>query len=245
YRTPAAMPAWHATAPVWPSGGGDAVLANGRSSPAGRPGTAGAVRAGDLPVWVQSTSGSVGERAASPPSRVHVQVAARDTTRAAGVDAVVLAAASGDSGGAGDFTATSLKASGSWSAGGSSDAFTWSHPIPVPTVPGGLIPNVTLSYSSQAVDGLTSATNNQASLIGDGWDYSPGYVERSYQSCHENPAGPTRTWDTCWSPDNQLTLSLNGASTLLVKDDATGVYHPDNDANEKVEYLTGAANGAH
>src|SRR5439155_4622094 len=91
YRTPAAMPAWHATAPVWPSGGGDAVLANGRSSPAGRPGTAGAVRAGDLPVWVQSTSGSVGERAASPPSRVHVQVAARDTTRAAGVDAVVLA----------------------------------------------------------------------------------------------------------------------------------------------------------
>jgi RHS repeat-associated protein len=157
---------------------------------------------------------------------------------------VILAATSADAGGAGDFTATSLKPSGSWQAGGSSDSFGWSYPISVPDVPGGLAPKVTMSYASQSVDGLTSSTNNQSSWIGDGWDYSPGYIERSYQSCHENPAGATRTWDECWSANNQLTMSLNGSSTTLVKDDTTGKYHPANDANEKVEYLTGAVNGA-
>jgi len=36
----------------------------------------------------------------------------------------------------------------------------------VPPAPGNLTPTVALSYSSQTVDGLTSATNNQASWIG-------------------------------------------------------------------------------
>jgi RHS repeat-associated protein len=175
---------------------------------------------------------------------VDAAVADGAATSSVGSPMVVLAATSADAGGAGDFTATSLKPSGSWQAGGSSDGFSWSYPISVPDVPGGLAPKVTLSYSSQSVDGLTSSTNNQASWIGDGWDYSPGYIERSYQSCHQNQAGATRTWDNCWSANNQVTLSLNGATTTLFKDDTTGVYHPADDANEKVEYLTGAANGA-
>lgn len=160
--------------------------------------------------------------------------------------AVVLAAVSADAGGAGDFSATSLKASGSWQAGGSSDGFTWSYPIVTPDVPGGLAPPVTLAYSSQSVDGSTSSSNNQASWIGDGWEYSPGFIERSYQSCHQNPAGATKTWDTCWSANNQLTLSLNGSSTLLIRDDgdSSGSYHAQDDSNEKVQYLTGATNGA-
>src|SRR5205823_3221966 len=53
-----------------------------------------------------------------------------------------------------------------------------------------------------------------------------------------------QTWDNCWSSNNTLTLSLNGSSSTLIKDDTTGVYHPQNDANERVEYLTGAPNGA-
>jgi RHS repeat-associated protein len=158
---------------------------------------------------------------------------------------MVLAATSGSGGGGGDFTATSLKASGSWQAGGSSAGFNWSYPIPVPPVPGGLAPKIALNYNSQSQDGLTSSTNNQPSWIGDGWDYSPGFVERSYQSCHENPTGTTKTWDSCWSSENTLTLSLGGSSSTLIKDDATGTYHPQSDANERVEYLTGADNGAH
>ncbi|WP_308288877.1 RHS repeat domain-containing protein [Streptomyces humicola] len=157
---------------------------------------------------------------------------------------MVLAASSSAGGGGGDFTATSLKPSDSWQAGGSSDSFTWSYPINVPNVPGGLQPKVSLDYNSQSQDGLTSSTNNQASPIGDGFEYSPGFIERSYQSCHQNPSGSTQTWDNCWSNNNTLTLSLNGTATTLIKDDSTGTWHPQNDSNERVQYEMGASNGA-
>ncbi|WP_370064385.1 polymorphic toxin-type HINT domain-containing protein [Streptacidiphilus sp. MAP5-3] len=178
-----------------------------------------------------------------PPS-TGVHAAATMAGAAVAAPMVVLAADSSSGGGGGDFTATSLKPSGSWQAGGSSDAFTWSYPISTPSVPGGLGPKLSLDYDSQSLDGLTSSTNNQASVVGDGFSMAEGFVERSYQSCHQNPAGATQTWDNCWSSDNQLTLSLNGQTTTLVKDDTTGVYHPENDTNEKVSYLTGASNGA-
>ncbi|MCX4749212.1 hypothetical protein OG455_27530 [Kitasatospora sp. NBC_01287] len=166
--------------------------------------------------------------------------------RAAAAPMVLAAAAtgSGSGGGGGDFTATSLKPSGSWQAGGSSDAFTWSYQLPTPSVPGGLQPTLDLSYDSQVVDGLTSSTNNQASQVGDGWQLPQSFIERSYQSCGQNPAGPTQTPDNCWSNNNTLTLSLNGSSTTLVKDDTTGTYKAQDDSNDRVDYLTGASNGA-
>jgi RHS repeat-associated protein len=114
----------------------------------------------------------------------------------------------------------------------------------VPTAPGGLTPKVELDYNSQSQDGLTSSTNNQASWVGDGFDYSPGFVERSYQSCHQNPTGTTKTQDNCWSDNNTITLSLDGKTSTLVKDDTTGAWHPESDANERVQYKTGAVNGA-
>jgi RHS repeat-associated protein len=160
---------------------------------------------------------------------------------------MVLAATGSSAGnGGGDFTATSLKPSGSWAAGGSSDAFSWKYKMDAPPVPGGLQPTLGLGYDSQSVDGLTSSTNNQASWVGDGWSYDPGFIERSYQSCHQNPAGTTQTWDACWTNSNTLTLSLGGHTSTLVPDDAhPGTYHPQSDANEKVTYAQGAANTAH
>jgi hypothetical protein len=80
-----------------------------------------------------------------------------------GTAAVVVAATSDAGGGGGDYTATSLKPAGQWQAGGASDDFTYDYPIDVPDVPGGLTPQVQLTYDSQSVDGLTSSTNNQAS----------------------------------------------------------------------------------
>ncbi|MEU6172770.1 polymorphic toxin-type HINT domain-containing protein [Streptantibioticus parmotrematis] len=156
----------------------------------------------------------------------------------------VLAATSAPGGGGGDFTATSLTPSSSWQAGGSSDAFQWSYPISVPGVPGGLAPKIALGYDSQSQDGLTSSTNNQASWVGDGFDYNPGFIERSYQSCEQNPSGPTKTADNCWSDENTITLSLNGTSATLVKDDTTGTWHAEHDGDERVQYKTGAVNGA-
>ena len=80
------------------------------------------------------------------------------------VQQVVLAATTSPSGSAGDYSATPLSESGSWTAGGSTGAFNYSYPVQVPAVPGGLEPQVSLGYSSQAVDGLTSSTNDLESF---------------------------------------------------------------------------------
>ncbi|MEW2415588.1 polymorphic toxin-type HINT domain-containing protein [Streptomyces sp. NPDC046866] len=163
---------------------------------------------------------------------------------AATAGATVLAATAGASGPTGDYKATSLQPSGSWNAGGSTGAFSWSYGIGVPTVPGGLDPKISLAYSSQSVDGRTSASNTQASWIGDGWSWEPGFIERKYKSCEDDKTGGTNTTkvgDLCWFNDN-ATLSLGGKSTELVYEKDKG-WHPASDSGEKVEKLTGASNG--
>ncbi|MBS2966721.1 hypothetical protein KGA66_27035 [Actinocrinis puniceicyclus] len=172
-------------------------------------------------------------------------MAAHPSTTSAATLVLGATSDSTEGGGGGDFSATSLKPSGSWQAGGASDAFTWSYPLTASPVPGGLSPSLALSYNSQSLDGLTSNTNNQAGTSGDGWTLSDSYIERSYGSCHQNPAGSTQTWDECWSNNNQLTFSLNGHTSTLIKDDTSGAYHPTDDSNELVTYKTGAVNGAH
>ncbi|KJY44742.1 hypothetical protein VR46_18765, partial [Streptomyces sp. NRRL S-444] len=106
---------------------------------------------------------------------------------------MVLAATADTSGPTGDYKATSLQPSGSWNAGGSTGAFSWSYNVDVPTVPGGLDPKISLGYSSQAVDGKTAASNTQASWIGDGWSWEPGFIERKYKSCEDDKTGGTNT----------------------------------------------------
>jgi RHS repeat-associated protein len=162
---------------------------------------------------------------------------------AAGADAV-LAATTSTSGSGGDYTATPLSEAGTWAEAGSSGAFTYSYPIQVPPVPGGLEPSVSLDYNSQLVDGLTSSANGQASWIGDGWDYSPGYIERDYQSCETEPLGATnwvKSGDFCLSSNDTTTLSLNGQDTTLVQDGTT--WHAEADGDEKISYQTGTSNG--
>jgi len=162
-----------------------------------------------------------------------------------GPQTVVMAATTSPSGSAGSYAATPLSEAGTWSEGGSSGAFTYAYALNAPPVPGGLAPQVSLNYNSQAVDGLTSSTNDQASWIGDGWDYEPGFIERDYQSCEQNPAGATKTGDLCWSSDDTTTLSLGGATTTLVDDPANG-WHAEADNGDKITYETGSgSNGTH
>ncbi|MFI5931988.1 RHS repeat-associated core domain-containing protein [Actinoplanes sp. NPDC051494] len=124
----------------------------------------------------------------------------------------------------GDFTATPLLSSGSWASGSSSGAFTYSYQVQVPETAGGLTPQIGLSYSSQSVDGRTSSTNNQASWIGDGWDYSAGSITRTYANCRQDSKkdgsnnAKHRTADLCWGSKN-ATLSLGGSTTELVWDE--------------------------
>ncbi len=175
----------------------------------------------------------------------HEQVTATVQVPRTTVSPMVLAAVAAATGGGGSYAATSLAPSGQWSAGGSSGAFSYSYPVPVPDVPGSLAPSVSLDYSSQAVDGRTSSTNAQASWIGDGWDYAPGFVERGYASCADDTAnGSPKTSDECWSDDaDSLTLSLNGSSNTLVHDDATGTWRPQDDNGEKIQVKTDTVNG--
>ncbi|WP_158717106.1 restriction endonuclease fold toxin [Streptomyces sp. NRRL F-6677] len=156
---------------------------------------------------------------------------------------VVLAAEAGASGEEGSFKATSLAPSGSWSAGGNSGGFGWSVPFAVPSVPGGLQPTVGLSYNSSAVDGRTSSTNNQTSWIGEGWEYSPGYIERTYAPCENDKQGGNNTekvGDLCWKSQN-ATLSLNGRSTPLVWDSGKSLWKPAEDDGSRVELIKGSA----
>ncbi|WP_284748525.1 RHS repeat-associated core domain-containing protein [Amycolatopsis sp. RTGN1] len=157
----------------------------------------------------------------------------------------VLAAAAAAAGSAGSTTAMPLSAAGDWSGGGSGGDFSYSYPFETPKAPNGAAPNLALSYSSGSIDGLTSATNNQASWIGDGWDFTPGgFIERHYKGCSEDLGGnngQTKTGDQCWGPDN-ASLVLGGRSTQLIKINDT-LWRPKTDDGSKVELLTGAANG--
>ncbi|MGW0394260.1 ricin-type beta-trefoil lectin domain protein [Streptomyces sp. NPDC003042] len=169
---------------------------------------------------------------------------------------MVLAASDGASGAGGSYTATSLSATGSWTAGGSGGGFAWSYPLTAPTPPAGPSPKIGFSYSSQAVDGKTSVANGQASWVGDGWDYEPGFIERRYRSCSEDrkatPSTPNndntadkKKSDFCWAGDN-VVMSLGGSTTELVHDATTGQWIPASDDGSRIERRTdaGIANGA-
>jgi RHS repeat-associated protein len=153
----------------------------------------------------------------------------------------VLAATSSSSGGVGSYAATSLSPAGQWSAGGDNGSFSYTYPIPLPPALGTSAPGVTLAYDSRTVDGRTSATNAQASWIGDGWDYAPGFIERSYLPCAQD--GIANSGDVCWG-GNQLSLMLGSHSSILVRDDTSGTWKLQNDDGTKVAALTGVSNGA-
>ncbi|GAA3001191.1 polymorphic toxin-type HINT domain-containing protein [Actinokineospora diospyrosa] len=159
----------------------------------------------------------------------------------------VLALTAAAQGANGQFTASSLEPSGSWGVTGSTGAFTWSYPITVPPVAAGTAPTpkIGLSYNSASVDGRTAATNNQSSWIGQGWEYSPGFIERSYRSCSDDTTLPQaqQTGDLCWA-GQIVTMSLSGHSTSLIRNDADGTWRPASDDGTRVELLTGVSNGA-
>ncbi|MFI2367501.1 hypothetical protein [Streptomyces sp. NPDC018833] len=92
-------------------------------------------------------------RTGSAPKTVTPSVARAATNSGSSV----LVATSSGSGAKGDFSATPLPSAGSWSAGTSSGAFSYTYAMQAPTVPGGPSPSLGFTYNSQAVDGRTSA----------------------------------------------------------------------------------------
>lgn len=200
----------------------------------------------DQPAGTVSADVALSAKAAVVSSQTRGQIAGDTALITTGGGAVV-ALAAGASGSGGDFAASSLAASATWQAGGSAGDFSWSYPIDVPPGAGGPQPDIKLSYSSSAVDGRSEATNNQPSWIGEGFEYTSGYIERRYIACSEdmaaNPATPnntTKTGDMCWRSDN-ATLSLNGKGGELLQ--AGNFWRVKNDDGSKIEKLTGTSNG--
>ncbi|GAA4706658.1 intein N-terminal splicing region/RHS repeat-associated core domain-containing protein [Promicromonospora umidemergens] len=155
---------------------------------------------------------------------------------------VVLAVAASVSGDSGSFGATPLSPSNTWSTDLRSGSFSWNYPITVPDVPGSFVPTLGLSYSSGGVDGRTSSTNNQASLVGDGFNLWPGYIERKYKSCaldEEKNADGGAIGDLCWDYDNAF-ISFNGAAGELVPAGSNS-WRLQNDDGTKIERLTDTA----
>jgi RHS repeat-associated protein len=146
----------------------------------------------------------------------------------------MLAVTAGSSGAAGDFGATSLQPSATWAAGGSSGDFTWNYPLRVPPAIAGAAPQVAFAYSAQSVDGRMAASNNQPSWLGEGFEWSPGFIERKYKPCDQHG-------DQCWATDN-ATLSLNGRGGDLVFETGKG-WKLRSDDGSRIERRTGGANG--
>jgi RHS repeat-associated protein len=143
-----------------------------------------------------------------------------------------------DKAGSGMPTATPLSPSATWQVSPHSGDFTWSYPLRVPPVPGGLEPTLALSYRSSAVDGRTSATNNQPSWIGDGWELSPGYIDRTYLPCSEDDEGDAKpdSGDLCWRSDNAVATYAGGGGMLICCDDK-GLWHAKSDDGSRIERL--------
>ncbi|MEV5720490.1 polymorphic toxin-type HINT domain-containing protein [Amycolatopsis mediterranei] len=154
--------------------------------------------------------------------------------------------ASSGGAGAGNSGATPLSPSATWQVSGQTGDFSWNYPMRVPPVPGGLTPNLALSYTSSAVDGQTEVTNNQPGWLGDGWSMWPGAIDRTYASCLDvdNPA-PETTADLCWRSDN-ATATYSGGGGQLIRDDKASPekWRPKSDDGSRVERLWGADNGA-
>jgi len=181
---------------------------------------------------------------------------AADAPAAAGKNAgrIVMAATpvTTDGGGpAGTYSATTLKPSGTWTAGGSDGSFDYTYPITVPPAASSLAPQVSLDYDSGSIDGQTASTQAQASWAGDGWQTPQSFIEQSFIPCQDDPEGtaaPESTQDECYNGPI-LTLSLNGSSTPLVCSSpfsytSSSTCVPSDDDGAVVRHVVDSGNGS-
>jgi RHS repeat-associated protein len=171
----------------------------------------------------------------------------------AGGGSTTMAVSAAPAGDNGDYSATSLKPAATWNVSAQTGAFSWDYPLRMVPGVGGPEPDLSLTYSSQSLDGQTVNTNSQGSWIGDGWDLWPGYIERQYRQCSDDtdPVGgqdpnndeDTPTGDKCWFNDN-ASISFNGMAGELVHDGGNRYRSVDDDGS-RIELLTdtGLGNG--
>ena len=154
---------------------------------------------------------------------------------------ITAAATPTSSSGSGSWAATSLTATGSFQVSNQTGSFSWSYPFRLPPIAAGPTPNLSLAYDSGSIDGETASSNNQSSVIGDGWQLAgTGYIERSYLPCIKDGTGLTgdqaNSGDLCWNGEND-SISFAGHSGALVADGTTDEYRIQGDDGSRVQYL--------
>ncbi|GAA2490717.1 RHS repeat-associated core domain-containing protein [Actinocorallia cavernae] len=177
----------------------------------------------ELPPCVLDKPGKAECRTATPVKTVndterHTLTASKVSLRSSGATVLAAVAATEETAGKGDYTATKLSPSATWDTNLNTGDFTWSYDIPVPEVPGGLAPDLGLSYNSGQIDGQTGTTNNQSSWVGDGFDLWSGFIERRYKPCYDDGvknADGNKPGDLCWGYDNAF-ITFNGKGGELV-----------------------------
>lgn len=176
------------------------------------------------------------------PVEYHNDPQAKTLTAIAPTSAAIFAATAEASGSGGDFSATNLSPSGKWTAGGSSGGFNWSYPLRVAPVGGDLVPTLALQYSSQAVDGRVTSTNNQPSWVGEGWEFSQGFVERTYKQCRDDMANGasnnSKNGDACWSDDQPVTVSFGSHAGELIQSGTSNTWRLRDDDGTRFEKYT-------
>ncbi|MFF1831178.1 GH-E family nuclease [Paenarthrobacter sp. NPDC058040] len=152
--------------------------------------------------------------------------------------------------GTSNFTTVPGIGSGAWGTTGQTGGFTWNYPFPIRNAPAGKSPSLGLSYDSTSLDGLTSATNTQASVVGDGWQLSGmGSIRQKFGSCRDQLPVGTKTFDMCGNPDGkQFSISFGARSGLIVEDatqsDPKLKYRLQKDDGSRLEYVSnGTTNG--
>ncbi len=98
-------------------------------------------------------------------------------------------------------------------------AASYTLPLEVPSGPGGLKPDLSLSYNSQVVDSATTLA--QASWVGMGWSLDIGGIERNSNGT------------SSYEGDDTFMLTINGVGSNIIHD-ANG-YHLSNENFWKVE----------
>ncbi len=115
--------------------------------------------------------------------------------------------------GVNNFQASHLPSVDAFQVSSFTGAGTYSMPIEVPAGPGGLQPNLSLSYNSQVID--QSTTQTQASWVGMGWSLETGSIEVNTHGTFDGTAGT--------SGDDTWMLNVAGMSSTIVK--TTDGYH--------------------
>ncbi|MGP0223696.1 hypothetical protein [Paenarthrobacter sp. NCHU4564] len=199
------------------------------TSSAGVEATTAAAPAGDTVIGDSPTASTVGQKTGRVPMTDSVPTSSNGTSNFTGLPGV---------------------GAGTWGTTGQTGGFTWNYPFPIRNAPAGKTPALGLAYDSTILDGLTSSTNTQASVVGDGWTLAgAGTIRQNFGACKDQMPAGTPTWDLCGNPGGQqFSISFGSRSGLIVEDanpetDPKLRYRLQKDDGSRLEYLTGATNG--